>query len=76
MLKMIKIKNVPDTLYRKLRARAAIEGMTLSDYLMVEIRRCAERPSLKELRERLNTRKPISPKIPPAKAVRIERDLH
>lgn len=73
---MIQIRNVPDSLHRKLKARAAIEGMTLSDYLMAEIRRSAERPSLKDLRERLNKRKPISPKITPAKAVRLERDLH
>ena len=71
---MIQIRNVPDSLHRKLKARAAIEGMSLSDYLMVEIRRSAERPSLKKLQERLNRRTPISPKIPPAKAVRQERE--
>ncbi len=76
MSKMIQIRNVPDSFHRKLKARAAIEGMTLSDYLMSEILRSAERPTLKELRERLNKRKPISPMIPPDKAVRQERDSH
>jgi plasmid stability protein len=76
MSKMIQIRNVPESLHRKLKARAAIEGMTLSDYLLAEMRRSAKRPSLKELRERLNKRRPISPKNPPAKAVRQERDLH
>ena len=76
MSKMIQIRNVPDSLHRKLKARAAIEGMTLSDYLMAEMRRSAKRPSLRELRERLNKRRPISAKIPPAEAVRQERDLH
>jgi hypothetical protein len=53
-----------------------MEGMTLSDYLMAEMRRSAERPSLTELLERLNKREPISPKILPADAVRQERDFH
>ena len=72
---MIQIRNVPDSLHQQLKARAALEGMSLSDYLMIEIRRCAERPSLKKLRERLSQRSPVSPKIPPAEAVRLERDL-
>jgi plasmid stability protein len=74
MLKMIQIRNVPDSLHRKLKARAAIEGMTLSDYFMAEILRGAERSPLKELRKRPNQRKPFSPKIPPDKAVRQERN--
>lgn len=76
MSKMIQIRNVPDTLHRKLKARAAIEGMTLSDYLMAEMLRSAERPSSKELRERLNQRRPIYTEVPPADAVRQERELH
>jgi len=75
MPKMIQIRNVPDFLHRKLKARAAIEGMTLSDYLLVEMRHSAERPSLRELRERLNQRRPISTAVPPADAVRQEREL-
>ena len=58
------------------KARAAIEGMTLSDYLLTEMRHSAERPSVRELRERLSKRRAISPKVPPAEAVRHERDLH
>ncbi len=74
MSKMIQIRNVPDALHRTLKARAAREGVSLSDYLMEEIRRTAERPTLKELRERLSKRTPIVPSIPPAEAVREERD--
>lgn len=51
-------------------------GMSLSDYLMAEIRRSAERLSVNELRERLNKRKQVVPEIQPAEAVRKERDLH
>ena len=72
---MIQIRNVPEPMHRKLKARAAIEGMTLSDYLMAEIRRSLERPTLEELKERLSRRKPVSVKISPAEAVRKEREL-
>lgn len=74
MTKMIQIRNVPDSLHRKLKARAATEGMSLSDYLMAEISRSAELPTLKELRERLHRRLPVNPNVPPSKAVREERD--
>jgi plasmid stability protein len=71
---MIQLRNVPDALHRKLKARAALEGMSLSDYLVAEIRRTAERPTLRELRERLDRRAPVRLRVPPAKAVREERD--
>jgi len=71
---MIQIRNVPNELHRRLKARAALAGMTLSDYLLHEIRRVAERPSLEELRARLETRTAETPAIPPARAVRVERD--
>ncbi len=74
MSKMIQIRNVPDTLHRKLKARAALEGMSLSDYLLAEIRRSAERPAMSELMERLRHRTPVAPKVPPTDAVREERD--
>ena len=49
MSKMLKIRNVPDVLHRKLEARAAMAGMSLSDYLLSELRRTAEVPTLGEL---------------------------
>jgi plasmid stability protein len=75
MSKMIQIRNVPDSLHRELKARAAMQGTSLSDYLLAEIRRTAEKPTLEELRERLKRRTPISPTVSPAEAVREERDL-
>ncbi len=74
MSKMIQLRNVPDQLHRKLKARAAIEGVSLSDYLLEEIRRTADRPTLAELRERLQHRATVIPKVSPAEAVRAERD--
>lgn len=74
MSKMVQIRNVPDSLHRKLKARAAMEGMSLSDYLIAEIRLSAERPMLRELRERLGERVPVNPSVSPSDAVRKERD--
>ena len=74
MSKMIQLRHVPDDLHRKLKARAALEGLSLSDYLLQEARRVAERPTLAELRHRLAQRTTVIPRVPPAKAVRAERE--
>ena len=74
MSAMIQIRNVPDALHRRLKSRAALAGMSLSDYLLAEIRQVAERPSLDELRARLQQRSQTTPSLPPAEAVRAERD--
>jgi plasmid stability protein len=73
MPKMIQLRHVPDELHRKLKARAALEGLSLSDYLLQEVRRVAERPTLVELRHRLAQRTAVRPRVSPAKAVRAER---
>src|SRR4051812_31611486 len=71
---MIQLRHVPDDLHRKLKARAALAGMSLSDYLVREIRDIAERPTMAELRARLARRSPVRPTVSPAKAIRAERD--
>ena len=73
---MIQIRNVPSELHRRLKARAALAGMTLSDYLLHEIKRVAERPSPEELRARLAQREVVAPSISPARVIRSERDRH
>jgi antitoxin FitA len=74
MSAMIQIRNVPDALHRRLKSRAALAGMSLSDYLLNEIRQVAERPTLDELRARLDQRAATTPSVTPAQAVRAERD--
>ncbi len=74
MPKMIQLRHVPDDLHRKLKARAALEGLSLSDYLLQEVRRVADRPTLAELRHRLAQRTGVTPRVPPAKAVRMEQE--
>ena len=74
MAKMIQIRNVPDALHRRLKTRAADAGMTLSDYLLAELRRLADRPTPQQLWERLRSREPFEPSIPPAELLREERE--
>ena len=74
MAKMIQLRNVPDKLHRKLKARTAKEGMSLSDYLMSAIRHVAERPTLNELRVRLHQRVPVELDGAVAKVVRAQRE--
>ena len=74
MSKMIQIRHVPDTVHRTLKARSALAGMSLSDYLLREIRQIAERPTLEEMCERLRHREPVSLPITAAQMLREERD--
>ncbi len=70
---MVQIRNVPSDLHRELKARAALEGMSLSDYLLRELRQALDRPTLDEIRKRLSTRRPVRAHPAPAAAVRAER---
>ena len=74
MSRMIQVRNVPDTVHRTLKARAAMAGMSLSDFLLNEIRQIAERPTIGELRERLHQRETVNPRVSAAQSVREERD--
>jgi antitoxin FitA len=74
MSKMIQLRHVPDALHHKLKVRAMLESMSLSDYLIREVQKVAERPAPAELRERLAARARIVPRPTPADAVRAERN--
>jgi plasmid stability protein len=74
MSKMIQLRNVPEALHRKLKARAAEEGMSLSDYLIQVVRKVAERPTDDEIRARLGALSPVNLKTSPTDIVREERD--
>lgn len=74
MAKMIQIRNVPDALHRKLKARAAMEGKSLSEYLREEVAKLADRPTLKELLDRLSKQPSFQPDVPIAEMIRAERD--
>jgi len=74
MSRMIQIRNVPDALHRTLKVRAAMEGMSLSDYLLAELHEIAERPTLRELKQRIERRAPVDLPLSAAAIVRAERD--
>jgi plasmid stability protein len=74
MSKMIQVRNVPDQLHRKLKVRAAEQGVSLSDFILAELRRVADRVSPQELAERSRAivREDFVPS--PADILRSERD--
>jgi antitoxin FitA len=74
MSKMIQLRHVPDALHRQLKARAALSGLPLSDYLIREVRKIAEQPTPEEMRERLRQREPYRGKSAPTDLLRAERD--
>jgi plasmid stability protein len=73
MPKMIQIRHVPDALHRKLTARAAACGMTLSDYLKEELRRLAGRPTLTDIAVRLRAIEPVELSEPIVETLRQAR---
>ena len=70
----IQIRNVPDDLHRTLKARAAKAGMSLSEYLLAELRRSAEVPTMEEFVERVRSRELFHFRHRPADLIREERD--
>ena len=74
MSKMIQLRNVSDALHRQLKARAALAGLPLSDFLIREVRKIAEQPTPDEMRRRLQEREAYSGKLSPSQALRAERD--
>jgi plasmid stability protein len=71
---MVQIRNVPDALHRKLKARAALAGMSISEYLLREIEKSLERPTREELVSRLRSRQKVEPRESVAAAVAAERE--
>jgi plasmid stability protein len=72
-MKMIQIRNVPDDVHRALKERAAREGTTMSDLLLSELPRVANRPSTEQLMERIRSRASVDGP-PAAELIRDERD--
>jgi len=71
---MIQIRNVPPELHRELKSRAALAGMSLSDYLLGEIRQVAERPTTAQILARLRALPPVDLDVSSADIIRAERD--
>ncbi|MGC3999940.1 MAG: hypothetical protein QM767_21870 [Anaeromyxobacter sp.] len=73
MSKMIQLRNVPDDVHRKLKMRALEEGVSLSDLLIREARQLAERPTLAQMRARLQQRQRVTLPTSAAELVRGAR---
>jgi len=71
---MVQIRNVPEEFHRRLKARAALEGMSMSDYILREIGKALERPTRGEVLERLRSRPVRRLRRKPADVIRAERD--
>jgi len=74
MSKMIQLRHVPEALHRQLKARAALTGLSLSEFLVREVRKIAERTTPEEMLERLRQRETYTGKLSPTQALRAERD--
>lgn len=70
---MIQIRHVPDKLHRRLKARAAMAGMSLSDYTLAELRRGLDRPTRAELLEAVGRRRRQSYNVTPTELIREDR---
>ena len=74
MSKMIQVRDVPEQVHSTLKARAAREGMSLSDFIKRELERTVERPTMREWLMRTQQAKTISTKRSAARIVRESRD--
>ena len=73
-LTMVQIRNVPSDFHRRLKARAAIEGMSMSDFILREVGKALDRPTRQEVLARLRRPAPRKLRRKAADVIREERD--
>ena len=71
---MVQVRNVPPELHRRLKARAAMEGMSMSDYVLRELRKSLDRPTRQEVLDRLRAKPVRRLRRSAAALIRAERD--
>ncbi len=71
---MIQIRSVPEDFHRRLKARAAIEGLSMSAFVLREVRRALDRPTRQEMLDRLRAQPVRRLRRRAADIVRVERD--
>jgi plasmid stability protein len=71
---MIQIRNVPADFHRRLKVRAAIEGTSMSSYILRELGKALDRPTRQEVLERLRALPVRRMKRSAAEVIRVERD--
>jgi plasmid stability protein len=73
-MSLIQIRNVPEELHRRAKARAAMEGLTLSDLALRALEREIRRPTTAEIAARIRELGPVDDAPEAASLVRAERD--
>lgn len=73
MSKTLQVRGLPEEVHRALKARAALAGLSLSEYVLQELERVVARPSRKELYERLRRREPVELDVSVAEIIASER---
>ena len=71
---MLQIKDVPEDVHRTLKARAAIAGVSLTEYARTTLEQAARRPSREELAAELGLIEPVDLGESAAQALRHLRD--
>ena len=71
---MIQIRSVPEEFHRRLKARAAIEGLSMSAFVLREVRKALDRPTRQDVLDRLRAQPPRRLRRRAADIVRAERD--
>ncbi len=71
---VVQIRSVPVDLHRRLKARAAMEGLTMSDFVLREVRKALDRPTRDEVLARLRDQPVRRLRRSPAAVIRAERD--
>ena len=72
-MSMVQLRSVPPDLHRRLKVRAAMEGLSMSDYVLRELRKALDRPMRQQVLERLQARPVRKLKRRPAEVIRAER---
>ena len=70
----IQIRHVSPAVHRRLKSRAALEGLSLSEFMLREAERIAREPTLAEIRERLASLPRIETPEPVERMIRRDRD--
>ena len=70
MSTMIQIRNVPDEIHRRAKARAAMAGLSLSEYALQALRREVDQPTLDEMVARVRNLPPVDADPSAAEVIR------
>jgi antitoxin FitA len=71
---LVQIRDVPEDVHHALKARAAVAGVSLSEYVRTVLTRAAARPTPSELTARIGARGATALAQPSEVAVRAIRD--